>query len=55
VLLVEIPAAGGIRMVGNRVGDPLAPVEIGALVTPVFEDHEGDPPYTLVQWRAVTG
>jgi len=48
VLLVELPGAGGIRMIGNRVGDPKAKVEIGAEVEPVFEDH-GD--YTLVQWR----
>jgi len=48
VLLVEFPDAGGIRMIGNRVGDPRAPVPIGAEVEPVFEDH-GD--YTLIQWR----
>jgi uncharacterized OB-fold protein len=51
VLLVELPAAGGIRMVGNRVGDPLAPVVIGEHVVPVFEDHDdAEVPYTLVQW-----
>ena len=51
VLLVELPHAGGVRMVGNLVGDPLAPFAIGDEVTAVFEDHD-DPqqPYTLVQW-----
>jgi hypothetical protein len=53
VVLVELPHAGGVRMVGNLAGDPLQPVEIGAPVEVVFEDHEtADPPYTLVQWRA---
>jgi hypothetical protein len=48
VLLVEFPEADGIRMIGNRVGDPRAPVVIGARVDPVYEDHGS---YTLVQWR----
>ncbi|MEZ4334286.1 MAG: zinc ribbon domain-containing protein [Myxococcota bacterium] len=51
-LVVELPGAGGIRMLGDLAGDPTAPVEIGALVEPVFEDHpDGDPPYTLIQWH----
>jgi uncharacterized OB-fold protein len=51
-VLVEIPGAGNVRMVGNLVGDPRAAVSIGAEVTAVFEDHdEADPPFTLVQWR----
>ena len=48
VLLVEFPNADGIRMFGNMAGDPRAPVRIGALVEPVFEDHGA---YTLLQWR----
>lgn len=52
VLIVEFPEADGIRMLGNRVGDPEAAIEIGSRVLPVFEDHDaGDPPFTLVQWR----
>lgn len=52
VVLVELPQAGNIRMVGNLLGDPLQEVTIGAPVTAVFEDHaEADPAYTLVQWR----
>ncbi len=54
VLLVELPHAGGIRMVGNLVGDPLQPFEIGDEVEAVFEDHDDvDQPFTLVQWRKV--
>jgi hypothetical protein len=58
VVLVELPDAGNIRMVGNLVGDAEAEVEIGAAVEAVFEDHEGGgdvEPYTLVQWRVVEG
>lgn len=51
-VVVELPEAGGIRMLGDLAGDPEAAVEIGAEVEPLFEDHlEGDAPYTLVQWR----
>lgn len=54
VVLVELPHADGIRMVGNLLGDPTAPVPIGAEVEAVFEDHaDGKSPYTLVQWRVV--
>lgn len=50
VVLVELPDAGNVRMVGNLLGDPRQQVTIGARVEAVFEDHaEGD--YTLVQWR----
>jgi hypothetical protein len=51
-VLVELPQAGGVRMVGNLLGDPLQVVVIGADVEAVFEDHDdADPPFTLVQWR----
>ena len=51
-VLVELPAYGNIRMVGNLLGDPKQAVPIGAAVEAVFEPHDGaDPPYTLVQWR----
>jgi uncharacterized OB-fold protein len=54
VLLVELPHADDVRMVGNLAGDPRAEVRIGAPVEAVFEDHEmADPPYTLVQWRMI--
>lgn len=51
VVLVELPGADGVRVVGNLLGDPNDPVVIGAEVEAVFEDHEGETPYTLIQWR----
>ncbi len=54
VVLVELPHAGNVRMVGNLLGDPEAEVIIGAEVEGVFEHHEdGDPPFTLLNWRVV--
>ena len=52
VVLVELPDAGNVRMVGNLLGDPMQSVPIGAPVEAVFEDHgSGDDAYSLVQWR----
>lgn len=54
VVLVEFPQAGNVRVVGNLLGDPEQPVTLGAEVEAVFEHHDdGDPPFTLLQWRAV--
>jgi uncharacterized OB-fold protein len=51
-VLVELPHAGGIRMVGNLLGDPMQTVAIGAEVEGVFEHHHDSvPPYSLLQWR----
>jgi uncharacterized protein len=53
-VLVELPHAGGVRMVGNLLGDPLQEVAIGEDVEGVFEHHPGsDPSYSLLQWRAL--
>ena len=53
-VLVELPHAGNVRMVGNLLGDPRQEVRIGAPVEAVFEHHDGaNPPFTLVQWRVV--
>ena len=52
IVLVELPQAEHVRMVGNLLGDPLQQVTIGAKVEAVFEDHVEDG-YTLVQWQAV--
>lgn len=52
VVLVELPDAGNVRMVGNLLGDPEQAVEIGAEVEAVFEDHPVEQ-VTLVQWRRV--
>jgi uncharacterized OB-fold protein len=55
VVLVELPHAGHIRMLGNLLGDPTQEVTIGAPMTAVFEPHEDasnpQASYTLVQWR----
>ena len=52
-VLVELPQAGNVRMVGNLLGDREQKVVIGAKVEAVFEDHTDPEPYTLVQWRVV--
>ena len=55
-VVVELPGADGIRMLGNLAGDPEASIAIGAEVEPLFEDHpDADPPFTLVQWRRTGG
>lgn len=52
VVLVELPEAGNIRMIGNLLGDPKQKVEIGAPVEVAYEHHnQADPPYTRAQWR----
>lgn len=52
VILVEIPHADGIRLVGNLLGDPEQRLQIGDEVTAVFEHHEDDiPAYSLLQWQ----
>lgn len=52
VVLVELPHAGKLRLVGNLLGDPLQEVVIGDEVEGVFEHHpDASPPYSLLQWR----
>lgn len=51
-VLVELPHADGIRMIGNLIGDPEEDVAIGSEVEAVFEHHDDDEPsFTLVQWQ----
>lgn len=50
VVVVELPDAGNVRMVGNLLGDPMQDVKIGGEVEAVFEDREGA---TLIQWRVI--
>ena len=51
-VVVELPDAGKIRMLGNLIGKPEQKVEIGAAVTAVFEPHDdAKTPYTLVHWK----
>ena len=50
-VLVELPHAGDVRMLGNLLGDPLQEVRIGAPVRAAFEHHrDAEPHFTLVQW-----
>ena len=52
VVVVELPHAGNVRMLGNLLGDPRQEVVIGAEVEGVFEHHaQASPPYSLMQWR----
>jgi uncharacterized OB-fold protein len=52
VVLVELPHAGNVRMLGNLLGDPMQEVKIGAEVQGVFEHHPGaNPPFSLLQWQ----
>jgi len=55
VVLVELPQAGGVRLVGNLLGDPQQPIAIGAAVRGVFEHHtDATPPFTLLQWTVAS-
>ncbi len=54
IVVVELPDAGGIRMLGNLLGDPRQKIVIGTAVEAVFEHHNDVAhPFTLVQWRTV--
>ncbi len=47
-VVVELPHAGGVLIVGNLLGDPWQAMTIGEPVRGVFEHHQGA---TLLQWR----
>ena len=52
VVIVELENSGGVRMLGNLLGDPRQEVTIGTPVSAVFEHHENaDPAHTLLQWQ----
>jgi uncharacterized OB-fold protein len=52
VVVVELPHASNIRLLGNLLGDPRQTIEIGANVDAVFEHHSAArPPFSLLQWR----
>jgi uncharacterized protein len=54
-VVVELPHAAGLRLLGNLLGDPMQDVKIGAEVEGVFEHHAAigpdQPAYSLLQWR----
>ena len=52
-VLIELPHAGNVRMIGNLLGEPMQDVVIGAEVEGVFEHHaDALEPYSLLQWRS---
>ncbi len=52
IVLVVLPQAGEVRMVGNLLGDPRQEVPIGAEVRGVFEHHnDTEPAFTLLHWE----
>jgi uncharacterized OB-fold protein len=54
IVLVELPHADNVRLVGNLLGDPQQPLEIGAPVEGVFEHHTAhQPPFSLLHWRVL--
>ena len=53
-VLVELPDAGGVRMIGNLLGDPKQTVLVGGAVEAVFEHHEtAAQHFTLVHWHLI--
>ncbi len=51
-VVVELPQAGNVRVVGNLLGDPMQQVEIGTAVMGEFEHHAGGAmPFSLLHWR----
>lgn len=54
IALVEIGHADNVRVVGNLLGDPHQPLQLGMEVEAVFEQHrDAHPPYALLQWQAL--
>jgi uncharacterized OB-fold protein len=47
-VLVELPDADSVRLLGNLVDPPDGPIPIGAEVDPVFEHHSS---HSLLLWR----
>jgi uncharacterized protein len=52
VVLIELDAAPGVRLIGNLLGPGLEAAPIGAAVEGVFEQHATEQSaYALLQWR----
>jgi uncharacterized protein len=50
-VLVELPQAGNVRMIGNLLGDRMQEVHIGDAVVGRFEHHQAlDYRYSLLHW-----
>lgn len=55
IVLVELPHADNVRIIGNLIGDPEQEVVIGSEVEAVFEHHpDASPQYSLLHWKAKT-
>jgi uncharacterized OB-fold protein len=56
-VLIELPHAGGVRLVGNLLGDVHQAVRIGDRVQGRFEDHANAAPhpYSLLHWQTMPG
>jgi hypothetical protein len=52
VVLVELPEASGVRLIGNLVDPPRGPIPIGADLVSAFEHHES---HSLLHWRLSDG
>ena len=51
-MLIELPQADGVRIIGNLLGDPEQAVRIGAEVVARFEHHtDAEEPFTLLHWQ----
>jgi uncharacterized OB-fold protein len=52
IALIELPAAGRVRMIGNIVGDPMRQLVPGTAVRGLFEHHrDATPAFSLLQWE----
>ena len=52
VVLVQLPHADDVRLVGNLLGEPRRNVQIGTAVMARFEHHnDADPAFSLLQWE----
>ncbi len=53
VELIELASAGGVRMLGNLLGDLAQEVTIGMPVEGVFEHRTEPTRYSLLQWQPI--
>ncbi|WP_322516819.1 zinc ribbon domain-containing protein [Rhodopseudomonas palustris] len=54
-VLVELPQAGAVRMIGNLLGDPMQEFAFGEEVVGQFEHHaDGTIPFTLLHWKRIS-
>lgn len=56
VVLVELPQAGRVRLIGRLLGEPLQDPMLGSAVQPVFRRTRAEPPAVpvMIEWRRFT-